>query len=633
MCLCATVVACRPWLWDASLAFTVRDAGFMLVGMDWLQTAVLRGADVWATPLGWPIAFPTTLVDWTLGEALMGLPFRIAGWDPLRVHVAVVFLALLLSTWTAHRIAVALFGRGPHTWTAGVGAGLGPLQLAHAQHLNLVQHQLALGAALLLAGGLVRGSPGLALAGGLLAGGAAHFGAYMGLHAAMVAVVTLLLGALSRAGTPRTWGAALLGLAIASATVIPVLSRYTTASTTYRMHLGLGEVFADSWDPARTFSPTPRATFHDLIPSGAGPTPLDPRDPNNPGFLLAALGVLGLAARYRPQVPVPLRWAPAAVAVFAFLLALGPVVQWNGRATGLSGPTVLLDSILDGAAFRAPSRWLAVAFSGVAVLAAGGLQRALFLVPQRARGVLGVFAVAVLLGETPRAVTGPASDVGVEPAARLLDDITGEGALYENHGPACPYEARQGFYAALFHGRPMVGGIYARAFGDIQDINRVAGSWPAVEAATFLRAVGTRVTYEHPPLRRLPEGTGRCHIADGHRICELDPQQLPAPSVVTETAAGAVIGLRWRSLPESHAVQIQCAGNSVTTFPRVWALVTRLRGGSGVDVFLDAPCPSVPTVDVGSPVPLYSTGGASWLPQPPIRPRRMVHASGVLPPG
>ncbi|MES2643326.1 MAG: hypothetical protein V4850_27830 [Myxococcota bacterium] len=632
VCALATVVAGRPWILDPALGFTQRDTGFAAVGYDWLQTALLTGADPWATPLGWPAVDPTTHVDWMAGEALIGLPFRLAGWEPFTSHEAIVAIGLFVSAWACHRAARALTGAGPHTWVAAVVGGIGAVHLAHAQHVNLVHDGVAVGAAVLAGAGLVTRRAAWCVAGGGLAGLAGHFGAYMGVHAVLVVGAVAAVALASRLGDARSWVGLGLGALAGGATLLPVVARYARAADVRGVVMDAREIAVESWDPATTFSPNAGALLHDPLyaPTStlAAQVALHPPNPGYVAVMLAGLGGVALA-----RSRTPLRWAPVVVLGLALALALGPEIAWNGAPTGVPGPYHLVDLVSGGARLRSPARWLAIAQAAVGILAAAGLAR---IAPPSASGALlvGTLAVGLALGELPVATSSPLTSARIEPAARALAAVEGEGALYERLRDGCTAGEASVFRLATWHGRPLVAGNYARPWAPLQQMNRVLGSWPSPEAATLLRAVATRVVYEHPPLPPLPPLAGRCDEVDGHRICALDP--LPVPAALTPTPPtpdAPVVALRWARPPKEKRVEVWCGDTVQTVLPPVWALVARLRGGPP-DVVLDPPCATPPTVlgvaagapsstgvVTAAPTPLYAVDTAVWPPPPPPRPR------------
>jgi len=651
----ATLVAARPWAWDPRWGFGQRDAGFALVSVDWLQTALLHLQSPWRTPLGWPLPDATTLVDWMAGQALLGLPWRLLGGTPWGLHTFSALTGLLLTAWACQYAARIWTGPGPHTWVAGVIGGLGTSPMSHAQHLNLLHHELPVLGAALVGVGLHAGRVVPAALGGALLVGSAHFGAYTGMHAALFAGALALAAGIAPKPPVRVWGALVGGALLAGLTVLPVAVRYADAAARDRVAVTPVEIAAESWDPSTSLRPLPGAPLHAWLPA-PGPSPVVPpprlgaapahvpasthMDPPNPGYLALGLGLVGLAVLRRGPGdggPRGLAWAPAFVGIGALLLALGPQVRWDGVDTGIPGPAALVDALLGGARLRAPARWLGVAWIALGLLASLGLARLGRGRSPVARLALGLVAVVVALGEVPPAAALPAPaaalpapSVGLEPVSHVLDQVEEEGALFETDGHACGLDEAHPYRLALFHGRPMVGGTYARGLRSLQEMNRVLRGWPSPEAVVLLRAVGTRVTWEHPPLQPLPaDFPGVCLEAEGHRRCVLDP--LPVPQALEPAPpAREVVVLRWPDADRApRTAVVSCGEAQQVVRPRAWVLPTRLHRGwsvEGVEVVLDPPCPQPPLVDEGAPMPLSAAGAAIWPPPPPPRPRRVADA-------
>jgi hypothetical protein len=292
-------------------------------------------------PLGWPLAGAVTQSDWVLGEALLGWPLVGMGLDPHLAHNALVLMGWFATAFALHLVARTLLGSGPHTWVAGIIGGLGPLQLAHGQHVNLVHHELAVLGPLLLGLGLHRGGAALAAIGGALTVLSVHFGVYVGLHALVVGLSVGAVALASRRGSRATYTAGVAGAGAMGLTVLPVAWVYGGVSRTYEVGLVAMDARLESWDLASTMRPIMGSPAH-LPLSVVWPPP--PRggvlslDTANPGYLALVLGVAGLVLLVRRRgVTWPWR-AIGATGVVAAVLALGPEVVWAGRLTGIPTP-------------------------------------------------------------------------------------------------------------------------------------------------------------------------------------------------------------------------------------------------------------------------------------------------------
>jgi hypothetical protein len=621
---------CEDWLLDASPLFNERDAGFSAVALAHLQGALL-GHGGWAdAPLGWPLGEGTTRADWMAGQAVLLLPARLAGVDPSRVYELASFVGLVLTAWAGYQLARVLVGPGPHAVLAGLVAGLGPLQLGHAAHANLVHHEVALLPALLLGAGLSRGRAPVAAAGGLAAGLAWHFGLYMGLHAALVTGAVVLGLAVTRRGTARAWIAAAAGLALALLTVVPVAKLYGGAAT--EGGVPDAEMVSGSWDLGTTFALTEGAWLHAYIGAASPVRLVTAWESPNPGYLVLALALVGLFTRGRPRGAWILVLGVAAIAA---ALALGSTPRWHGAALPVPGPHRLLEW-LTGGNLRSPLRWLALVHVAIGLYASAGLAALAARLPGSTAGRwgrLGLTAGVLVVATSELPWRAQAEAASASRAYCLLDDVNADGALFEVFGKRCDCGGTSRLRATLFHGRPVVGGHYARYAPALTSVNQLLNGWPNPGALAFLRATQSTVLFEHPPLRGGEPPDATCTKSDGHRLCVLDARApLPAPSAITTEPMGPVVGLRWPSVPNTRVVRVECAGRAPEEHPvDAWQVLAQVRGVDTFDVLFEAPCDSTWEVSDGTPVPLYLDPAHTkdtWLPPMPARGEGMAGMMG-----
>ncbi len=626
--LAGTVAACWPWIVPGRGVFGQRDSAFTILASRHLLRAAL-GEHSWTQgPLGWPTPWSVTQADFTAGQGLLLWPFEALGLEPFSAMNFVGFLGIFLTAWAAHHLARALLGSGPHTWVAGIAAACHPLHLAHAQHVNLIHHEWMVLGALLLGWGLVKRRPGVALGGSLALAASPWFGLYMGMHAAMAGGIVLVGAAIARQGDRRSWLAAVAGLLLGAAAFVPVLVTYARAGFLF-------EVFADpttlakfSWDPSTTLAPIQRSPLHQWIFGLDGMAGSSANNPANPGYLAALLALLGLVAwRARPGH----RWAwwvVGAVAAVAGLLALGPAIVWDGQATAIPGPYRLLDWIPGFYGLRDPVRWLGVCFVALGLIAGlGAWWAARWLqrwgpVPG---ALLGLLLVVGLVAERATARTARLQGLQLHPVYRELDAIEGEGPLWDNALSApskdrsCSCNAARAYRAALYHGRPLVGGTAARGTDASRAMLRVLMTWPSGASRQLLRAAGARAVLDHSGARIGPIEGLDCTVVQEHVLCEVESRPpLPAPEAVRPQGDGEVVGLRWPST-EVGTLEIRCGERVIRADREAWWVVTAMRHGGdteAVEVFLEEPCDGIPEATPGGWEPLYADADAPPWPPP-----------------
>lgn len=476
-----------------TMAFVWHDAVFSEVAIHHLQQAILRGGDWRALPLAWPLPDPATQTDWMVGQAIVGLPLALLGVEPLRAYVALCMLGLFTSAMACDRVAAALLGEGVHTWAAGLVGGFAPAQILHAPHANLVWHAFGPLAALLLVAGLSRDRPAICALAGVLASLGFHFGVYVGMHAALVFAVAVPFAAWFARGTPRGWAGVAVGVAVGLATLLPVARVYLGAATGAR--IDLPELARESIDFGQ-----PRGPFDDPLLHGPAPV---------------VLAAIGLWAKRRGGWP----WALAAtVALAAFLLAMGPYVQWHRRPVAGPAPWgVLVELVPPLASLRAPARWLTVLALALSPFAAAGVARL-----TRTSRVLGGMAVLAIVHDMPRPFFGPVAHATPDAAYAMLVATDVPGPVLDFVRAGCRDRGPASLRAVLDHGHPVVGGQYAREVDALEDANRRAAAWPSDATVAWLRDVGVRLVFDHPPLPPAPPGA-TCETSNGHRLCVLGP--------------------------------------------------------------------------------------------------------------
>ncbi len=318
----------------------------------------------------------------------------------------------------------------------------------------------------------------------------------------------------------------------------------------------------------------------------------------------------------------------ATVALCAALLALGPVLVWRGQVTSLPGPYRLFDWIPGFYGLRAPVRWLGVSFTALGLfsgLGAWWLGRLTARWGRLPAVLIGLVLVGMLVAERATPRTGKPQQLQLDPVYRELDDIEGPGPIWDNalskapQGRSCHCGTARAYRAALYHGRPLVGGTAARGTEACRALQRLLMTWPSASAVELMRAVGTRVVLDHnaSPLADIPGQS--CTRTQGHTICVLEPRAaLPEPGAVLVQGDGPVVGLRWNSMP-TGLLEVRCGEQRLESSSEVWRVVTEMREGADaehLDLFLELPCTESLDASPSGWAPLHADEGAPAWPPP-----------------
>ncbi len=560
------------WPWSDSLATALQLHhlhGSWLGGGEWS-----RGA------FGWPLDGAVTQLDWLGGAALLTLPLHLLGVDALDEHALVCGLGLALTALALSRAARALLGPGPHTWVAALVGAFHPIALQHLPYANLAQSWAGPLGALLVGAGLAGRRPRLAALGGLVLGGAGWLGFYQASHAAFVGGITLLAAASARQGDRRSWAALAGGLLLGALGLAPVMQVYVEFQRLHGVRTVAADLLAESWDLG-----WPQHLGGGSTPGGGGAA-VDPRwDLGRAGLLLGlGLAMIGLPGVLRGRAGPRWPWlAVLGVVLGAAILALGPELLWRGQSTGLPLPGRLLAALPGMDGLRAPVRWLGVSFAAMSLLAARGA----LVLGERVRLAPPLLTLA-LSGLLVRPVMSePRESLGLHPIYARLLSADAPGALLDLLPPggrtdACACHLGHRLRAAMLHGRPLVGGLYARRVQALVDLNRVTQAWPAAETVELLRRVGVGLVLEHGPAGPVAREGVRCEELGGHRLCELEPWPHPlvASDALSEVEAAPVDALRWTRDPTAQRLlTVRCDDEELRFPTRLWRLLTELQHG------------------------------------------------------
>ncbi len=325
-----------------------------------------------------------------------------------------------------------------------------------------------------------------------------------------------------------------IGLAIA-----PVAATYLRVKREQGLSRTRGDTVRFGATPSDylTVSHQPRL-WSKVLPIGAGEKELFP------GAIVVVLALCVLVpAVSRAGGPIELVPARigvplyAGIALAAFLLSMGPEPAFGASGRFSTGPYDWLAAVVPGLdGLRAPSRFAAVVYLALAVLAAYGATRLLDRVAKPAARillaiVLGVAAVAEgYMGPLPLERL-PSADMAGDRAAYQWLRAQPPGAMVElplgAPDPAVRYQFR-----TLMHGNRIVNGYsgYGSALHDFLSGPPFSETEHVADTVAMCRALGLRYVVVH--LQRYPDREIARRVADALRT--------QAEHVVRATAIGPV---------------------------------------------------------------------------------------------
>lgn len=476
--------------------------------LGWVWQALPRGpVALFNAPIFHPHPLTLTYMDHMIGEALLGWPVL---WMTERHAAAVNFVVLLsfvLSGWAVYRLLRGLGAGRAAGFIGGLLFAFGPYRICNLGNLNQLQTQflpLALHFGLRwFRGRRLRNAVGAAACLVVQAWFGWYYFFHIGLALALLALYEWGLGRVEWRRLP--WGRLAMIAAATLAVVVPGVIPYWIqqhSMTGFRRTLGMAALWsADLFDYLKYNSDSRLGTWW---PAGTGPQGYWPGLTAAPLALLGAWSLARGAWRSGAAEPLPRvshrrgdpplvasRWLTLRVVGWiarlfrngarsagpagffglagaaAFLLSLGPVLQYGGQRTVIPMPYTLAYFVFPGfASMRAPSRFAGLVLLAAAVLAGLGFQwlwrrrtgrtsRAALFGGAIALSLFSAWSTPVPMVELPRRETLP-------PVYEWLARQPHDRAVLEipvpqhdvNEGP---YYARQQF-AILFHGHPRLDG-------------------------------------------------------------------------------------------------------------------------------------------------------------------------------
>jgi hypothetical protein len=239
--------------------------------------------------------------------------------------------------------------------------------------------------------------------------------------------------------------------------------------------------------------------------------------------------------------------------------------------------------------------------------------------------VLGLLLVALLVAERAVPQSGGPHELRLHAAYQGLEGLEGFGPLWDNvltkskEPRDCRCGTGHAYMAALYHGRPLVGGTAARGTDAGRGVQRVLMGWPSESSVELLRAVGTEVVLDHDDHHPDPALGLACTHVEGHALCQLEPRPpMPEPDAVRTEGGGPVVGVRWPDGARG-ALLVRCDEHTTRSTPEVWRALTAMRHGSNagwLDLFLEAPCTGSIEAQPRGWRPLYADADAPPWPAP-----------------
>lgn len=383
--------------------------------------------------------------DPLLGPAVLVLPLKAAGANPVLLYNAAILLSLLLASWGSYRLARRLGAAGRAAFLAGVVIPYAGPQMARLIHLNLLAIPffplLLLGLVELLEAPRARAAVMTGLAFALQAATSG----YHAFSAALVACVTAAWG-LRRARSARLWLWGAVALAMALFVLEPYVSGFARLGRgDARMRRDDAATVVGSLDLADVFASHAYVWERVLLPG-------QPFFPGLVVLLFAARAVRDL--RRDPYVRL---LVPIVLVTFAF--ALGPQIRWRGR-TLAPGPFALAARHVPRLdAMRHPHTLAVPGMMALGLLAALGLSRSRWARSRAGCAAVALLATVETLGEAPARRPAPTNPPAVYAELTRLE--AGEARREATAGAMLelPLTDRAHTWWAGFHDLRIVNGV------------------------------------------------------------------------------------------------------------------------------------------------------------------------------
>jgi hypothetical protein len=345
--------------------------------VSWIGHAVLeQPLDLWQANTFWPYADTLAFSDALVGYAPAGLVAQVSPHTAL-----VVYNLLFLGAYALAFLGTYLLGRElglawPGAIAAGVAFAYAPWKLAQNGHLHVLSSGGIPLALFLLVRGYRRGSPGLVLAGWLVAAWQMTLGFTLGLQLAYLLGVLAIVALVAVARRP----ALRPGRRVAAATAIGAVAFVLVSALMARPYLrvidahpeaGRAPAYVESFSPQpRSFLAAPEQSWLWGDLTSRIRAPLSSWDEMSlfPGLAIAVLALVGALGHVLPR---RLRIGLAIGVVACAALSLG-VRDVSGPAKYLTPYRLLFDFAPGWDGVRTPGRINTLTSLGLALLAGAG---------------------------------------------------------------------------------------------------------------------------------------------------------------------------------------------------------------------------------------------------------------------
>ena len=478
----------------------------------WGIRKITRGE--WSSLFDANIFFPykNTLAysEHLLGVALTAIPIQLGFDDPLVTFNVSVLISFVLTAMGMYLLVWYLTGNGYAAFFSGLLFSFFPWRMAHIAHLQLLSAQWLPLTFLFLHKSTKTFSYGSLLGAALFFILQFYSCGYYGLFLALFVVVFMILTLReAETGRYRLLGRFGLFFLISFPMILPAYLPYWKLKKDFGFFRPFGEVLFFSADFASFLSTPIQNQLWGSLLAGFE----KPEGDLFMGLIAGAMSLIGVWSLVQwKKIGVPLPRFSASeprfyfyLLVLSFLLTLGPVIHWQGRAIGY-GPYLLLYQWVPGfEGLRVPARFVVMMHLAVSVLAGYGLAWVLGRIPSswKRRAVGSGFALLALIEYASFPISMPSVPSGKEfpQVYAWLAKQPGDFPILEMPLPSRAEEVRQDaayVYFSTYHWKKLVNGYsgfippgYTRLYQE-----ELSG-FPSEETLERIQELGVRYVIIH----------------------------------------------------------------------------------------------------------------------------------------